>query len=62
MLLTLQLGFTVTFATAVPSKPTLVRRLTRAVSSVARLVTNAVPVPASPVPEQLASKCDVALM
>jgi len=62
MLLILQLGFTVTIATAALFKTTLVRRRMLAVSSVGRQVTNAAPVPASPAPEQLASKCDIALI
>lgn len=62
MLFVLQLGFTVTIAAAALLKSTAVRRLTLAVSFVARQVTSAVPVPASPTPEQLVSKCDVALM
>ena len=62
MLLILQLGFTVTIATAALFKTTLVRRLMLAVLFAARQVTNAVPVPVSPAPEQLASKCDITLI
>lgn len=62
MFLVLQLGFTVIVATAVLYKTTLVRRLMLAVLFVARQVTSAVPVPVSPAPEQLASKCNIALI
>lgn len=59
MLFILQLGFTVTVATAALFRTTLVRRPMLAVLPVASQVTNAVPVPVSPTPEQLASKCDI---
>lgn len=62
MLYILQLGFTVTIATAALFQSTAVRRLTLAVSFVARQVTSAVPVPVSPAPEQLVSKCHIALV
>lgn len=52
----LQLGFTVAIATAALFRSTAVRRVMLDVSSVARQVTSAVPVPASPAPEQLVSK------
>lgn len=62
MLYILQLGFTVTIATAALFKSTAVRRRRLAVSFVARQVTSAVPVPVSPAPEQLVGKCDIAFM
>lgn len=62
MLLVLQLGFTVTNATAALFKTTLVRRLMLAVLFVARKVTSAVPVPVSPALEHHASKCDIVLI
>lgn len=62
MLLILQLGFTVTNATAVLWKATAVRRPMWAALFAARPVTNAAPVPASTTPECLTSKCGTVLL